>query len=210
MGELADVNRGKRRMLNTWSADGTEQLRHRNAGCSYNQKCEGNQFTALECCKLAADFKIASISAEMRDIRFIYGTKFCWSGQVSYPFSPVMRSRFGSVTSSRFKRRLPAGRHDLAFKTAFGTYAAAARFFHVSKMTIWRWRHDPGPLPEFVVRALPNLLQGKVAEAHQAQQDFRYFLAELPSGPSISRMHPVQLDDGRIVFVQRRRANSRR
>jgi hypothetical protein len=122
----------------------------------------------------------------------------------------IVSSRFHPVTSSRFKRRLPAGRHDLVFKFVFGSYAGAARFFRVSKMTIWRWCHDRGPLPEFVVRAMPNLLQGKVAEAHQAQQDFRYFLAEPPSGPSISRMHPVQLDDGTIVFVKRRRANSRR
>jgi hypothetical protein len=121
-----------------------------------------------------------------------------------------MPSRFGSVTSSRFERRVAPGRHDLVFRVAFGSDAAAARFFRVSKMTIWRWCHDRGPLPEFVIRALPNLLQDKVAEAHQAQQDFRYFLAEPPSGPSISRMHPVQLDDGRIVFVQRRRAKSRR
>jgi hypothetical protein len=121
-----------------------------------------------------------------------------------------MPPRSNPVTSSRFKRRLPAGRHDLVFKVVFGSNGAAARFFRVSKMTIWRWCHDRGPLPEFVVRAMPNLLQGKVAEAHQAQQDFRYFLAEPPSGPSISRMHPVQLDDGTIVFVKRRRANSRR
>jgi hypothetical protein len=45
-------------------------------------------------------------------------------------------------------------------------------------MTIWRWRHDRCPLPVFVLNALPALLQAKVAEAHQAQQDFRYFLAE--------------------------------
>src|SRR5262245_59878899 len=63
--------RGKRRMLDAWSADGTEQLRHRSAGCSRDQKCEGNQFTALECCKLAADFKIASISAKLCDISLI-------------------------------------------------------------------------------------------------------------------------------------------
>src|SRR5262249_51956411 len=53
-------------------------------------------------------------------------------------------------------------------------------------------------------------LQRKVAEAHEAQQDFRYFLAEPPRGPSISLMHPVQLDDGKIVFVKRRRASVRR
>jgi hypothetical protein len=121
-----------------------------------------------------------------------------------------MPSRFGPVTSSRFKRRLPAGRHDPVFRAVFGSYGAAARFFRVSKMTIWRWCHDRGPLPEFVIRALPNLLKDKVAEAHQAQQEFGSFLAELPSGQALLFSHPVQLDDGRIVFVKRRRANSRR
>jgi hypothetical protein len=77
-------------------------------------------------------------------------------------------------------------------------------------MTVWRWRHDRSPLPVFILNLLPNLLQSKVAEAHEAQQAFRYFFAEPPSGPSISRTHPVQLDDGTIVFVKRRRANSRR
>ena len=121
-----------------------------------------------------------------------------------------MPSRFDSITSSRFKPRLPGGRHDLVFKVVFGSYAAAARFFRVSKMTIWRWRHDRTPLPEEALRILPNLLQARVAEAHEAQQDFRYFLAEPPSGPSLLLMHPVQLDDRTIVFVKRRRANVRR
>jgi hypothetical protein len=126
------------------------------------------------------------------------------------PFSSNMPSRFHSVTSPRFERRIPAGRHDLVFRVAFGSDGRAARFLRVSKMTIWRWRHDRCPLPEYVIRVLPDLLQDRVAAAHEAQQNFRYFLAEPPSGPSISRMHPVQLDDGTIVFVKRRRANSRR
>jgi hypothetical protein len=116
-------------------------------------------------------------------------------------------SRFCPVTSSRFERRLPPGRHDLVFKVVFGSDAAAARFFHVSKMTIWRWRHDRSPLPVFLLNLLPDLLQSKVAEAHQAQQDFRYFLAEPPSGQSL---HPLQLDNGAIVFVKRRQASVRR
>jgi hypothetical protein len=61
-----------------------------------------------------------------------------------------------------------------------------------------------------VAEALASLVQNRVIEAHQALQDFRYFLAEPPSGPSISRTHPVQLDGGTIAFVKRRRANSRR
>jgi hypothetical protein len=113
---------------------------------------------------------------------------------------------FGSVTSSHFRARLAPGRHDLVFKVVFGSDAAAARFFHVSKMTVWRWRHDRSPLPVSVIKAMPDLLQAKVAEAHQAQQDFRYFLAEPPSGQS---NHPTQLDDGRIVFVKRRKVRRR-
>jgi hypothetical protein len=114
-----------------------------------------------------------------------------------------------SVTLPRFERRLPGGRHDLVFKAIFGPYpdGSAARYFGVSRMTIWRWRHDRSPLPVSVIKALRDLLRAKVAEAHQAQQDFRYFLAEPPSGQSC---HPVQLDDGTFVFVKRRQANIRR
>ena len=118
-----------------------------------------------------------------------------------------MQESSGTVTLSRFQRRLPAGRHDLVFKVVFGSYAAAARFFRVSRMSVWRWCHDRSPLPEFVVRTLPNLLQAKVTEAHEAQQEFRGFLVEPPSGPSLMFSHPVQLDDGTIAFVKRRRAN---
>ena len=114
---------------------------------------------------------------------------------------------FRSVTSSRFERRVPAGRHDRVFEVVFGSNAAAARFFSVSKMQVWRWRHDRSPLPEPVIRALPDLLQKKVAEAHEAQQDFRFFLAEPPSGQSVLSSQPIQLDNGTIVFVRRRRPN---
>jgi hypothetical protein len=84
------------------------------------------------------------------------------------------------ITASRFKPRLPVGRHDLVFKVVFGSDAAAAKFFRVSKMTIWRWRHDRAPLPKRVVDELPNLIHGKVAEAHLAQTVFRDFLALAP------------------------------
>jgi hypothetical protein len=59
----------------------------------------------------------------------------------------------------------------------------------------------------FVLNALLDLLQTKVADAHQAQQDFRYFLAEPPSGQALWSSQPVQLKDGTMVFVERRRAN---
>jgi hypothetical protein len=121
-----------------------------------------------------------------------------------------MQRSFTRVTSPRFERLVPAGRHDLAFRVAFGTDGRTARFFGVTRMTVWRWRHERSPLPLFVIKALPDILQAKVAEAHEAQQEFRYFLAEPPSGQSLFLTHPVQLDDGRIVFVKGRRANLRR
>ena len=94
-----------------------------------------------------------------------------------------MPSRVRTVTSSCFQRRLPGGRHDLVFKVAFGSDAAAARVLRVSKMTIWRWRQDRTPLPRWVGDMLPDLIQTKVAEAHEAQQNLRYFLA-LPPKPA--------------------------
>jgi hypothetical protein len=121
----------------------------------------------------------------------------------------MMQQRSAHVTS-RFQRRVAPGRHDLVFKVAFGTDGRAARFFGVSRMTIWRWRHGRSPLPEEVLRVLPDLVQAKVAESHQAQTEFRYFLAEAPSGQAILFSHPIQLKDGRMAFVQRRRAKSRR
>jgi hypothetical protein len=87
----------------------------------------------------------------------------------------------------------------------FGGDAAAARFFGVSKMTVWRWRHDRSPLPERVIRALPDLLQKAVAKAHEALQEFNFFISEPPSGQALLVSHPVQLADGRFVFVKRRR-----
>src|SRR5262245_46797647 len=90
---------------------------------------------------------------------------------------------FDLVTRSRFARRLPGGRHDLLFRVVFGSDAVAASFFRVSKMTIWRWRHDRAPLPKWVAGALPDLVQEKVAEAHMAQEELRYFLALPPKPP---------------------------
>jgi hypothetical protein len=79
------------------------------------------------------------------------------------------------VTSSPFERRLPGGRLDRVFKVAFGSDAAAARWLRVSKMTVWRWRHDRSPLPEWVLDILDDLVQSKVVEAHEAQEQLRYF-----------------------------------
>ena len=94
-----------------------------------------------------------------------------------------MRSSFDLVTRSRFERRLPGGRHDLLFKVCFGSDAKAARVLRVSKMTVWRWRHDRAPLPSLVSKILADLVQGKVAEAHLAQTELRYFLLERPKPP---------------------------
>ena len=94
-----------------------------------------------------------------------------------------MRTSFGRVTSSRFERRLPVGQHDLLFKVVFGSDAAAARWLRVSKMTVWRWRHDRSPLPEWVSGILVDLVQTKVFEAHEAQNELRYFRALPPTPP---------------------------
>ena len=88
-----------------------------------------------------------------------------------------MRTSDGTVTSSRFERRLPGGQHKLAFKLAFGSYGAAARALHVSRMTIWRWCHDLSPLPRYVAETLADLVQDKVLDAHAAKNHLRDFLA---------------------------------
>jgi hypothetical protein len=88
-----------------------------------------------------------------------------------------------TVTSSRFERKMPGGRHDLAFKVALGSDSKVARYFKVGRMQAWRWRHDRAILPERVIKALPDLLQAKVTEAHEAQDRFRYFLREPPKPP---------------------------
>ena len=50
-------------------------------------------------------------------------------------------------------------------------------------MTVWRWRHDRAPLPDWVVKALTDLVQRRVAEAHEAQQELRYFMTLAPRPP---------------------------
>jgi hypothetical protein len=95
-----------------------------------------------------------------------------------------MPSGFGSVTSSRFEAKLPPGKHAPAFKVAFGgSDAAAARYFHVSRMAVWRWRHDRSPLPRRVAEILHTLVNDKVADAHAAEQELRWFLQRPPPPP---------------------------
>jgi hypothetical protein len=94
-----------------------------------------------------------------------------------------MPPRSESATRSLFDRRHPAGQHDLAFKVAFASNYAAAQSLRVSRMTIWRWRHDRAPLPNWVADVLAHLVQNKVAEAHEAQQQLRYLVSLPPKPP---------------------------
>lgn len=94
-----------------------------------------------------------------------------------------MRARDGTVTTSRFERRLPGGQHKPAFKLAFGSYGAAARALGVSRTTIWRWCHDLSPLPRYVAETLADIVQDKVLDAHAAKNHLSDFLALPPKPP---------------------------
>jgi hypothetical protein len=94
-----------------------------------------------------------------------------------------MRARDGTVTTPRFERRLPGGQHDLAFRVAFNSRAAAARALRVSQMTIWRWCHDRSPLPRYVAEILADVIRNKVLEVHAAQNHLRDLLALPPKPP---------------------------
>jgi hypothetical protein len=97
------------------------------------------------------------------------------------PNSETPRSK--PVTSSRFERRLPPGRHDLLFRVVFDNDAAGARALQVSRMTVWRWRHDRTPLPQWVLKILPDLIQEKVAEAHFVQNELLAYIERSPKSP---------------------------
>jgi len=88
-----------------------------------------------------------------------------------------------SLTPSRFERRVRSGRHDLAFRVAFGTLGKAAKYFRVSFMTVWRWCHDRTALPSWVAEALADLVHQKVVEAHEAQNRLQDFRREPPKPP---------------------------
>src|SRR5262249_24961316 len=87
-----------------------------------------------------------------------------------------MSAGCGTVTSSRFERRAPPGRHDLLFKVVFSSDGEAARHYRTTRMTVWRWRHDKTPLPRWVSENLAGLIQEKVAQAHQAQFELNILL----------------------------------
>ena len=99
------------------------------------------------------------------------------------PFMISIGKSFGYVKSSRFERRLPGGQHDFLFKVAFGGDAAAARLLKVSRMAVWRWRHDRSPLPGWVVEVIVDRVQRKVFEAHAACDQLRDFCALPPRPP---------------------------
>jgi hypothetical protein len=88
-----------------------------------------------------------------------------------------MRAKDGTVTTSRFERRLPGGQHKSAFKLAFGTFGAAARSLGVCRTTIYRWSHDLTPLPRSVGETLADVIQNKVLEVQAAKNHLRDFLA---------------------------------
>src|SRR5215831_13845688 len=93
-----------------------------------------------------------------------------------------MPSCSGPVTPSRFERRVPRGQLDRIF-VPLGSDATIARLLRVSKMTVWRWRHDRAPLPEWVLQALRGLVHSKVVEAHEAESALSYFVALPPRPP---------------------------
>jgi hypothetical protein len=93
-----------------------------------------------------------------------------------------MTSRSDFVTLSRFQRKIPGGRFDLAFRVAWGSDAEAARFLKVSRMSPWRWRHGRH-IPNWVAEVLTDLLQKRVEQAHEAQDDLRRYRAEPPKPP---------------------------
>jgi hypothetical protein len=88
-----------------------------------------------------------------------------------------MSSWFNSLTSSPFERRVPPGRLEPIFRQVFRSYGAAARYFKVAEMTIWRWCHDRSPPPEWVLDALAPLIQKKVESSHFAQDELKRFVA---------------------------------
>jgi hypothetical protein len=98
------------------------------------------------------------------------------------PYNVLMPQRSQCVTRSYFERRLPGGQYDLAFKVAFGTNGAAARALRLSKMQIWRYRHDRAPLPSWVFDILVDRVQAKVADACDARQHLNY-VSQLPPKP---------------------------
>ena len=110
-----------------------------------------------------------------------------WKAQP--PMSEPKRSRCTTVTSPRFERRTPPGRHDRIFKVIFGTDSAASSHYKKTRMTIWRWRHDKAPLPNWVSDDLAGLIQKRVAEGSRSAGRAQPFssTAAPPSAPTVGR-----------------------
>jgi len=106
-----------------------------------------------------------------------------WRRALQLPRDRLMPSSFDSVTSSCFERRHPAGKYDLIFKVAFGSDAVAAKALGVSRMTVWRCRHDRAVIPKRILDDLRGRLQTRVTEAHAAQEVLNAFLALPPKPP---------------------------
>ena len=94
-----------------------------------------------------------------------------------------MSSCSNSLTSSTFERRVPPGRLEPVFREVFRSYGAAARYFKVAEMTIWRWCHDRSFPPKRVLDALVPLSHKKVESSHFAQNELRHFMALPPRSP---------------------------
>ena len=88
--------------------------------------------------------------------------------------------RSDSVTSSRFERRLPPGKLEPVFKTAFGTFGKAAARLGVTRQTIARWARLTPPPPRWVLEALKDPIQKNVEEAHAAQFELNILLKRPP------------------------------
>src|ERR1700674_31763 len=88
-----------------------------------------------------------------------------------------------TITPSRFEARVSPGQHSLAFKVAFGSDAAAARYFKVSRMAIWRWRHDRTALPRCVAEILTEIMRDRLRDVLAAQQHLKWFLDRPPAPP---------------------------
>jgi hypothetical protein len=87
-----------------------------------------------------------------------------------------MSSCCDTVTPSRFERRLPPGRLEPIFKAAFGTFGKAAVHLGVARQTIARWARLTPPPPRWVLDALKDPVQQKIAQAHAAEFELNILL----------------------------------
>lgn len=91
-----------------------------------------------------------------------------------------MRHCLRAETSSRFARSHPGGSWDYLFRLLFPSDEVAARYFYVSQMTVWRWRHDRVPLPRHVAEQLLDLVADWLRRAADARQHLASYVTEPP------------------------------